>query len=178
MKPSIPRDALEPWVAAGLSSHAIAAKLGCSQKKVWRNCKAHNLELASRRTGVCEACGARKARSRARFCSNKCQQAAAWLIRKRRIEELGGAGFGTKALKRFVLERDGHRCSVCRVTVWQGLPIPLVLDHVDGNSENCELSNLRYVCGNCDMQLPTYKNRNRGSGRAWRRRRYAEGKSY
>ena len=49
---------------------------------------------------------------------------------------------------------------------------------MNGDSENCALDNLRLVCGNCDMQLPTYKSKNRGKGRAWRRRRYAEGKSY
>lgn len=58
-----------------------------------------------------------------------------------------------------------------------GLPLRLVLDHIDGNStDNCR-DNLRLVCPNCDSQLPTYKARNKGSGRAWRRQRYAESKS-
>lgn len=34
------------------------------------------------------------------------------------------------------------------------------------------------ICPNCDSQLPTFKARNRGKGRAWRRQRYADGKSY
>jgi hypothetical protein len=34
------------------------------------------------------------------------------------------------------------------------------------------------VCPNCDSQHPTFKSRNRGNGRAWRRQRYADGKSY
>jgi len=57
-------------------------------------------------------------------------------------------------------------------------PIPLVLDHIDGNSENWAIENLRLVCGNCDMLLPTYKSKNRGRGRAYRRDRYASGKSF
>jgi len=40
------------------------------------------------------------------------------------------------------------------------------------------LKNLRLVCGNCDMLLPTYKSKNKGNGRHNRRKRYAEGKSY
>jgi len=56
--------------------------------------------------------------------------------------------------------------------------MPLVLDHVDGNSENNKLENFRLVCGNCDMQLPTYKNKNKGNGRHYRMKRYKEGKSY
>lgn len=53
-----------------------------------------------------------------------------------------------------------------------------VLDHIDGDASNNLRVNLRLVCPNCDSQLPTYKNRNRGNGRAWRRQRYADGKSY
>ena len=33
------------------------------------------------------------------------------------------------------------------------------------------------VCGNCNMQLPTFASKNRGNGRFYRRQRYAEGKS-
>jgi 5-methylcytosine-specific restriction endonuclease McrA len=54
----------------------------------------------------------------------------------------------------------------------------LILDHVDGNADNWELANLRLVCPNCDAQLPTFKSRNRGNGRAYRRARYAAGRSY
>lgn len=58
-----------------------------------------------------------------------------------------------------------------------GLPLGFVLDHVDGDSGNNTRPNLRLVCPNCDSQLPTFKARNRGKGRAWRRQRYAGGKS-
>jgi len=53
-----------------------------------------------------------------------------------------------------------------------------VLDHIDGDSGHNARSNLRLICPNCDSQLPTYKSRNKGRGRAWRRKRYADGKSY
>ena len=52
------------------------------------------------------------------------------------------------------------------------------MDHIDGNSDNWMDNNLRLVCGNCDMQLPTYKSKNLGNGRYKRRQRYLEGKSY
>ena len=40
------------------------------------------------------------------------------------------------------------------------------------------LDNLRLVCPNCDSQLPTFKGRNTGNGRYYRRQRYKAGKSY
>jgi len=45
-----------------------------------------------------------------------------------------------------------------------GSPIPLVLDHIDGNAMNYAVVNLRLVCGNCNMQLSTFAGKNRGKG--------------
>lgn len=50
-----------------------------------------------------------------------------------------------------------------------GNPIPLVLDHINGKSSDNNLENLRLVCGNCDMQLPTYKSKNKNSERRKRK---------
>jgi hypothetical protein len=69
-------------------------------------------------------------------------------------------------------------CAICGIEEWRGQAAPLVMDHIDGNSGNNHLSNLRMVCAMCDAQLPTYKSKNRGKGRAWRRERYHAGKSY
>ena len=61
---------------------------------------------------------------------------------------------------------------------WNGAALALIIDHVDGDATNNRRTNLRLVCPNCDSQLPTFKARNRGSGRHYRRRRYADGQSY
>ena len=47
-------------------------------------------------------------------------------------------------------------------------PIPLELDHIDGNSDNNSRSNLRMICPICHARTPTYRGRNmkkRGSAR-------------
>jgi len=43
---------------------------------------------------------------------------------------------------------------------WQGKIMPLILDHKDGINNNNELSNLRFLCSNCDSIQDTYKGKN------------------
>src|SRR5258705_9067017 len=45
---------------------------------------------------------------------------------------------------------------------WNGRPLPLILDHIDGNRRNNRLENLRLLCPNCDSQLSTRGGANRG----------------
>lgn len=54
-------------------------------------------------------------------------------------------------------------CEVCERQEWNGKPIPLELDHMDGNHSNNKLENLRILCPNCHAQTPTYKINNRKS---------------
>jgi hypothetical protein len=60
-------------------------------------------------------------------------------------------------------------CSICGCSEWMGKPIPLVVDHIDGNHNNNFPENFRFVCCNCDAQLDTYKGKNKGKGRTWRK---------
>ncbi len=45
---------------------------------------------------------------------------------------------------------------------WNGQPLPLILDHKNGNPYENSPSNLRYLCPNCDSQQPTKGGLNRG----------------
>lgn len=69
----------------------------------------------------------------------------------------------------YLENKYGHKCSICGITEWCGQPVPLVVDHIDGNSRNHKVDNFRLVCHNCDAQLPTYKAKNMGNGRKYRR---------
>ena len=53
-----------------------------------------------------------------------------------------------------------HTCSNCKKDDWLGKPIPLELDHIDGNTNNNNLNNLRLLCPNCHALTPTYRGRN------------------
>lgn len=83
-----------------------------------------------------------------------------------------------KFLKKFLISKNGHQCQMCFLNEWGGKPILLILDHIDGDSENFNLKNLRLICSNCDTLTLTYKGKNKGNGRFSRRKRYQDGKSF
>jgi hypothetical protein len=45
---------------------------------------------------------------------------------------------------------------------WNRSPLPLILDHVNGNNRDNSPTNLRYLCPNCESQLLTRGGANRG----------------
>jgi 5-methylcytosine-specific restriction endonuclease McrA len=69
----------------------------------------------------------------------------------------------SNALRRRLI-REGllkPECCGCGLKQWLGRPIPLELDHRDGDRNNQELENLRLLCPNCHALTPNYRGRNR-----------------
>ena len=52
-------------------------------------------------------------------------------------------------------------CSICgQQPFWNGKEMTLILDHINGENHDDRLENLRWVCPNCNQQLPTTGGRN------------------
>jgi hypothetical protein len=122
----------------------------------------------------CLHCG--KASGYNKFCNQECRQQ----LRLSQIKETGVVTGTQLTIKNIVKNLNGERCEICGLTEWQGSVIPLVLDHINGKPSDSRLDNLRLVCGNCNMQLPTFagKNKGKGGGRPYRRLRYQQGLSF
>lgn len=56
-----------------------------------------------------------------------------------------------------------NRCYECNLKpLWQGKPLVLVLDHINGVSSDYRIENLRFLCPNCNSQQKTFAGRNKG----------------
>jgi hypothetical protein len=62
------------------------------------------------------------------------------------------------------LYADGLKAAVCELCgqdeLWRGRRMSLILDHVNGDSSDNRLENLRIVCPNCNATLDTHCGRN------------------
>jgi len=112
----------------------------------------------------CLNCGDELSNPRKTYCNNSCQgqyqikvKISEWLEGKRTLTR--------KMVRKWLVEEYGDRCNICGITEWQGKPITLWVDHIDGNATNNDPNNFQLVCPNCDSQQPTFGAKNWGKGR-------------
>jgi len=113
--------------------------------------------------------------SQRKYCSKQCLAASRWNRTRNKIIKADSIDVVcNKSARTFLMETQGHKCSICGIEEWTGKPVPMVMDHINGISTDSSLSNLRLVCPNCDALLPTYKGRNRGNGRTSLKRKQTD----
>lgn len=65
----------------------------------------------------------------------------------------------TNSLKKRLLKEGvlQNICSVCSIVDWNGLPLVLQIDHINGVNTDNRIENLRILCPNCHAQTSTYR---------------------
>ncbi|MNS78724.1 hypothetical protein D3C72_1123500 [compost metagenome] len=143
-----------------------------------RSCAAQvNNQVSPKRvptvTIVCIGCG--NTTTNPKYCSSQCGVDHRNRLSLQKI--LNGNGSHGQ-VKKYLIATNGNRCSSCDDTHKRGTRLVMELEHKNGNSSDNRLENCELLCPSCHSVTSTYKGKNRGNGRAARRQRYQDGKSY
>jgi hypothetical protein len=94
-------------------------------------------------------------------CSNVCKFKTIWNRNRERVAN--GEPIDVQTIKKlFRMDVDIHWCELCGLKdTWNGRPITLELDHINGDNKDNKYSNLRLLCPNCHSQTDTFKGRNK-----------------
>lgn len=68
-----------------------------------------------------------------------------------------------KTLRQWYLKGQytNYQCAICgQLPIWNNQKLTLILDHINGHNKDNRLENLRWVCPNCNQQLPTTNGKN------------------
>lgn len=145
-----------------------------SQNTCSRSCASkitNSLRKSNKKIFRCIRCNKNiTTRSGKKYCSDHCNKLHI-------AEEAIRLNKASHETLRGYLLKTTEGCSQCHLIEWQGKKLTLQLHHIDGNSSNNTLKNVQLLCPNCHSITPNFGRKNLGNGRAYRRERYAEGKT-
>jgi predicted transcriptional regulator len=169
------KEELEKLIALGYTQHRIATYLHKSQTNVryWFNIYGLHTLCSSKRINRVEShclqCNSPLGfkRNNQKYCSVVCQQQYQKNIIQEQVRNNTYTATGRKMIYDTLCADFGNKCSLCGLdgNNWNGKPIRLWVDHIDGYANNNNYSNFRLVCPNCDSQLDTCRAKNKGKGR-------------
>lgn len=164
---------LKILVENGYSTRQIAKKLSVSQNKICRSLKRINLSTKHKQRykkpkekRFCHYCSLLlQKKSQKKFCSINCFRQSRWKNKKEILLSSNNRNVSSDTLKKFLIkEMNIKNCCLCnQEPFWNGKPLVLQLDHIDGDSDNNKISNLRLLCPNCHTQTETFASKGKGS---------------
>ena len=149
-------DRFRKIVSESKSVAEVARKLG--YKKSGEIHKWLKLKFSKYNIDVSHFCGASWSKGKTRFSDSRINNQACFIeLPWEKAFCVGSSVRNETLMKRLVLSgKTKYECYKCGIKSWNGKPIRLHLDHINGiNTDNRE-ENLRIVCPNCDSQSETY----------------------
>ena len=112
----------------------------------------------------CKKCG-KKLKHHGNFCK-ECKG----LMHEEKIINCGDFGHPVlSTVRRYLIKIRGYKCEQCKNSIWDGKPIPLDTHHINGNSGDNRLENLKLLCPNCHSLTDNFKSKNKGNGKRKRK---------
>lgn len=89
-----------------------------------------------------------------KYCNNSCQQQhrGRLLVKEWQDNPRQNWRQTPEWIKRYLIDNRGARCEVCGGSQHNNKPIPLQVDHLDGDTHNYDQDNLQLICPNCRSQ--------------------------
>lgn len=91
-----------------------------------------------------------------KFCSIECSSEF-----RRQSNYVNKTELSKSDFKKYKMCNNEYFCVLCNVTnEWNGKPLSLHVDHIDGDRDNNNVKNLRLLCPNCHSQTDSYCGKN------------------
>lgn len=102
----------------------------------------------------CQTENIRKKNHMHKYCNNMCQRLH--IITEKMNGDSPTKGVAYNYMRKFI----EYRCVHCGIDEYNGKPITLQIDHINGINTDHRKTNLRWLCPNCHTQTDTWGHKN------------------